>query len=57
VGPYRRFHDLMIDAYGDPGEALRRDHGEPAGTHGRITVAQVLEKVERWRTHHAAAGG
>ena len=20
TGPYRRFHDLMIDAYGDPGE-------------------------------------
>ena len=23
IGPYRRFHDLMIDAYGEPGEDYR----------------------------------
>ena len=34
VGPYRRFHDLLIDAYGDPGEDVSALDGEPAGPHG-----------------------
>jgi len=52
VGPYRRFHDLVVDRYTDPGAAP-----DPAGylpKDGRmeaITVEDVLEKVEvaRWR--------
>lgn len=55
VGPYRRFHDLMIDAYGDPGEDYPATMENRPGRMPRITVAQVLEKVERWRTHYAAA--
>ncbi len=52
-GPYRRFHDLMIDAYGDPGEdypitmAYRQNRME------RITVRDVLDRVERWRTAYS----
>jgi ADP-heptose:LPS heptosyltransferase len=52
-GPYRRFHDLMVDAYGDPGEdypivmAYRHDRMQ------RITVRDVLDRVERWRTHYS----
>ena len=45
VGPYLRFRDLLVDAYGDDGEdypvsaEYRHDRME------RITVEQVLEKV------------
>ena len=56
VGPYRRFHDLVIDAYGDPGEDYPATMENRPGRRGRITVEQVLEKVERWRTHYAGAG-
>lgn len=45
-GPYRRFHDLMIDAYGDPGEDYPIDAPHRPGRMGRITVEQVVEKVE-----------
>ena len=54
VGPYRRFHDLVIDAYGDPGEDYPPSMESRPGRMGRITVEQVLAKVERWRTHYAA---
>ncbi len=56
TGPYRRFHDLLVDAYGDPGEdypigpAKRRDRMP------RITVDEVLAKVEIWRERYAAPG-
>jgi heptosyltransferase I len=46
VGPYRRFQELVIDAYGDPGEdypismEYRYDRME------RIAVGEVLEKVK-----------
>ncbi len=55
VGPYRRFHDLMVDAYGDPGEDYPPTMENRPGRMPRIAVAQVLEKVERWRTHYAGA--
>jgi heptosyltransferase I len=49
VGPYRRFHDLIVDAYGEPGEDYpisleHRLHRMP-----RIQVRDVVEKVQRWR--------
>lgn len=54
TGPYRRFHDLIVDAYGNAGE----DHGfsmeTRPGRMNRITVADVLGKVERWRTAYAS---
>jgi heptosyltransferase I len=56
VGPYRRFRDLVVDAYGDPGEDYAPTMENRPGRMGRITVEQVLERVERWRTHYAAAG-
>ncbi|HEV2147124.1 MAG TPA: glycosyltransferase family 9 protein [Longimicrobiaceae bacterium] len=46
-GPYRRFHDLMVDAYGDPGEDYPAGAGHRPGRMERITVEQVAEKVER----------
>jgi heptosyltransferase I len=55
VGPYRKFGDLMVDAYGDPGEDYPVSMENRHDRMPRITVAQVLEKVERWRTHYAYA--
>ena len=55
VGPYRRFHDLLIDAYGDPGEDYPVSMENRPGRMARITVRDVLDRVERWRT--AYAGG
>ena len=57
VGPYRRFHDLMIDAYGDPGEDYPISMENRPGRMPRITVQQVLDRVERWRTTYAARYG
>lgn len=52
VGPWRDFHDLVVDRYTEPGDApdpaayLPKD-----GRMDAITVSDVLEKVEvaRWR--------
>lgn len=49
TGPYRRFHDLIVDAYGDPGEAYPVSMELRPGRMPRITVAQVLEKVAVWQ--------
>lgn len=45
VGPYRRFHDLMIDAYGDPGENYPISMEYRYGRMERISVAAVFDKV------------
>jgi heptosyltransferase I len=55
VGPYRRFHDLLIDAYGDPGEDYPISMENRPGRMQRITVRDVLDRVERWRTAYAGA--
>jgi heptosyltransferase I len=49
VGPYRKFADLLIDAYGEPGEAYPVSMDNRPDRMGRITVRQVLEKVDRWK--------
>lgn len=53
VGPYRRFRDLMIDAYGDPGEEYPVSMKNRPGRMTRIRVNDVLDRVERWRTRYA----
>jgi heptosyltransferase I len=53
TGPYRKFHDLLVDAYGDPGEDYPISAERRSGRMPRIAVADVLERVERWRTHYA----
>jgi heptosyltransferase I len=45
VGPYRRFGDLLIDAYGDPGEDYPVSMAYRHGRMPRITVDMVEEKV------------
>lgn len=56
TGPFRRFHDLVVDAYHDPGEegapvSMRRRRGRMA----RISAADVLEKVELWARRYREA--
>lgn len=53
VGPYRKFRDLMIDAYGEPGEAYPLSMVNRPGRMPRIQVRDVLDKVERWRVAYA----
>jgi heptosyltransferase I len=49
TGPYRRFHDLLIDAYGDPGESYPISMETRPGRMSLITVHDVLEKVQLWQ--------
>ena len=56
-GPYRRFHDLVVDAFTDPGDGDRVVWERRPGRMQRIGVADVLAKVERWRTHYRGARG
>ena len=51
-GPYRRFHDLIVDAYGDPGENYPVSAEWRPGRMSRISVRDVLDKVERWRSRY-----
>jgi heptosyltransferase I len=48
TGPYRRFHDLVVDAYGDPGEDYPISMETRVDRMSRIAVSDVLERVERW---------
>jgi heptosyltransferase I len=53
VGPYRRFHDLLIDAYGEPGEDYPLSMENRPGRMARISVRDVLDKVELWRSRYS----
>jgi len=48
VGPYRRYHDLIVDVYGDPGEDYPITYAHRLGRMPRISVRDVLERVQRW---------
>jgi heptosyltransferase I len=54
VGPYRRYHDLIVDAYGEPGEDYPISYAHRIGRMKRITVRDVLDKVERWQALYRA---
>ena len=53
TGPYRRFHDLIVDAYGDPEEDYPISMENRPGRMSRIETRQVLDKVELWRKRYA----
>jgi len=55
TGPYRRFHDLIVDAYGEPGEDYPISMENRPDRMPRISVADVVERIERWRTRYAVA--
>jgi heptosyltransferase I len=52
TGPYRRFHDLILDAYGEPNENYGITMENRLDRMPRISVRDVLDKVERWRTRY-----
>jgi heptosyltransferase I len=49
TGPYRKFHDLIVDAYGNRGEDYAPTMENRPDRMPRISVRDVLERVERWR--------
>ena len=53
TGPYRRFHDLMIDAYANNGEDYRPTMENRPGRMSRITVDDVLKRVAIWRERYS----
>ena len=53
VGPYDFAHDLMIDAYGDPGEDYPLDMTYREGRVARITMDDVADRLARWRAQYA----
>ncbi len=53
TGPYRRYHDLIVDAYGDAGEDYAITMENRPGRMARIQVRDVLDRVERWKTRYA----
>ena len=57
VGPYRKFQDLMIDAYGDPDEDYPISMENRLDRLPLITVDDVLSRVQRWRTSYAMSYG
>ena len=57
TGPYRRFQDLIIDAYGDPGEDYPISMENRAGRMERIKTKDVLDKIEIWRDRYSGGVG
>jgi heptosyltransferase I len=57
VGPYRKFHDLMIDAYGEPGEDYPISMENRFDRMPRISVNDVLSRVQHWSTSYRASHG
>jgi heptosyltransferase I len=55
TGPYRRYHDLLIDAYGNPGEEYAVSMENRPGRVQRITVDHVREKLEVWQSRYASS--
>ncbi len=52
TGPYRKYHDLIIDAYGDPGEDYPISMENRPGRMKRIETRHVLEKVALWQQRY-----
>ena len=48
TGPFRAYHDLIIDAYHDPGEVAPVSMRRRWGRMSRITVDDVRDRLERW---------
>jgi heptosyltransferase I len=53
TGPYRKFQDLVVDAYHDPGEEGPISWVRRPGRMPRILVPDVLERLERWRSTYS----
>jgi heptosyltransferase I len=55
TGPYRRFQDLVIDAYGEPGEDYPISMENRPGRMTRIQTRDVLEKIQLWSDRYGDA--
>jgi heptosyltransferase I len=55
TGPYRKFHDLVIDAYGEPGENYPISMENREGRMNRIKTDDVVEKIASWQRRYAGA--
>ena len=53
-GPYRRFGDLVVDAFSEPGDGDRVVWERRPGRMARIQLSDVLARVDRWRTAYAS---
>ncbi len=53
TGPYRKFKDLIIDAYGEPGEDYPISMENRPGRMARIETRDVLDKVALWKRRYA----
>jgi len=53
TGPYRKFQDLIIDAYGDAGESYPISMENKPGRMKRIEARHVIEKVAQWKERYA----
>jgi heptosyltransferase I len=56
TGPYRRFQDLIIDAYGEPGEDYPITMENRAGRMKLIETRHVLDRVQLWQERYAGVG-
>jgi len=56
TGPYRRFQDLIVDAYGNPTEDYPISMENRPGRMKRIETRHVIEKMRLWRDRYAGAG-
>ena len=54
VGPYQRYHDLLIDAFGDPGEVYPITMEKRHGRMERISVRDVMDKVQIWKDRYTS---
>jgi len=52
TGPYRKFQDLIVDAYGEPGENYPISMENRPGRMKLIETRHVLEKVALWRDRY-----
>lgn len=52
VGPYKKFHHLMIDVYGENGEEYQITMENRPDRMQLITAKQVLEKVQLWQSNY-----
>jgi heptosyltransferase I len=52
IGPYRKFRELMLDAYGDPGEDYPISMEHRSHRMQRIQVADVVDRVRLWEARY-----
>ena len=53
TGPYGRYHDLIVDVYGDPGENYPISMENRPGRMKRIETRDVLGKIALWNERYA----